>query len=318
MRPQMTKKLFLFSILTVATFDVAHADPMGMTFLDGTVRLRGSYGLMTLGADEIVKPGTWNLSHLYWRSNNVQLAKGALEVDVTPTWTAILKGSIGFGGNHHMEDLDWIPPYTLEPGGPKWSHQSLHKKTELDKYFTVDAALRYNMVEDPISSLGILGGAKYTNVKWTAYGGTYIYSEAGFRDKTGTFPDVAVGSYEQKMPVAYLGAEGTYKMDNWSFGGFGTAGIAIAPTSIDYHYLRTTKFEDKFVIAPELTLGLSAEYRILNQLSFYTDATSSWLFQLKGDTKSTNWTTGAVETYDEPAGLGAYAASISAGIKGSF
>ena len=314
----MPKKIFFASILFLAFCDVAVADPMEMSFLDGTVRLRGSYGLMAVGADEIVKPLNWELSHLYWRSTNVQIVSGALEVDITPTWTAILKGSIGFGGTHHMEDYDWIPPYFTDLGLGGWSDKSVHDKTEMDKYFSVDGALRYNMVDDPIGSFGFLGGAKYTNVKWTAYGGTYTYSVGGFRNTSGTFADIAVGSYEQKMPVAYLGAEGTYRVDNWSFGGSGTAGVAIRPSSVDYHYLRTTKFEDQFSLAPEVTTSLSAEYRILGHISFYTDAKGSWLFQSKGDTKTTNWTTQATQSYYDLAGMGAYSASFSVGLKGSF
>ena len=314
----MFKKVFIASLLALPSWDVAHADPMEMSFMDGTVRLRGSYGLMAVGADEIVKPLDWELSHLYWRSTNVQIASAALEVDITPTWTAILKGSIGFGGTHHMEDYDWIPPYFTDLGIGGYSDKSVHDKTEMDKYFSVDGALRYNMVDDPIGSFGFLGGAKYTNVKWTAYGGSYLYSVGGVRNTAGSFADIAVGSYEQKLPVVYLGAEGTYRAGDWSFGGSGTAGVGIRPSSVDYHFLRTTKFEDQFSLAPEVSAALSAEYRIINHISFYTDAKGSWLFQSKGDTKATNWSTGASQTYYDLAGMGAYSASVSVGLKGSF
>lgn len=49
--------------------------------------------------------------------------------------------------------------------------------------------------------INLHGGFKYTNMKWKAYGGSYIYSGDGFgfREDRGKFPDgEPVIDYEQR------------------------------------------------------------------------------------------------------------------------
>lgn len=307
----------IFSLYLASTA-LAMADPLNASYADGSVRLRGSYGLMSVGADEIVHYNNYQVSHLFWRSSNVQVLSGALEVDVTPEWTGILKGSFGMGGTHQIEDMDWLAPYAIDTTQDGWSDRSVHPNTTLDEYFEAEAALRYNVIDDSINTLGFLAGGKYTQVQWTAYGGTYSYSNNGFRDTNGSFADIPVGAYKQTMPVAYLGATGGYKAGAWSFNGTGTAGLAINPGSVDHHYLRTTLFEDKFQVAPAVSASLSAEYQLLNQISIYGDAKADWLFQTSGDTTATNWKTGAISSYPTTAAMGYYAGTVSLGLKGRF
>lgn len=83
-----------------------------------------------------------------------------------------------------MEDYDWASgDYAFD----NWTDQSIHPGADLDRYINLDAAIGKNFAMDENITINLHGRFKYTNVKWTAHGGSYIYSKLGFRDDFGKF-----------------------------------------------------------------------------------------------------------------------------------
>src|SRR3546814_9973093 len=81
-----------------------------------------------------------------------------------------------------MEDYDWFQP------GNDWTDRSRHFDTDLDHYLMIDIAGRFDRLRWEDGRLGLLGGVRYTDVQWTAYGGDFVYTATTFRDTVGSFP----------------------------------------------------------------------------------------------------------------------------------
>ncbi|MBX8819108.1 omptin family outer membrane protease, partial [Ochrobactrum sp. MR31] len=88
-----------------------------------------------------------------------------------------------------MKDYDWLMDPPAGYGSDAWSHRSIHPDTQLNRYITADLALGHNFYVNETALLNLHGGFKYTNVKWDAYGGSYIYSRNEFRDDVGDLSD---------------------------------------------------------------------------------------------------------------------------------
>ncbi|RWK69722.1 MAG: omptin family outer membrane protease [Mesorhizobium sp.] len=71
-----------------------------------------------------------------------------------------------------MEELDHLSQRRI--AGQDWSDQSIHPDTRLDRYINLDMAAGPDFVINDATVINLHGGFKYTNMKWKAYGGSYI------------------------------------------------------------------------------------------------------------------------------------------------
>ncbi len=250
----------------IALGSIAHAasaaDATLYTNSDKSFSLSGGIGLMNLDAGEFVYDNDYTVSRLDWKSRGVVLF--TLNGDVELPHDLLLKASVstGINGNGNMEDYDWIYPDNDGPNGPDdWTHRSIHPDTSLDHYWSgsIELSRKVYATEDTDISLG--GGFKYTDVKWTGSGGTYIYTEDSFRDDSGSFPDGQnVISYRQQIPVFYASAGLTHDIGNWTLGAGLKGGLALGIRGTDDHWLRDLRFYDTMRAAPMLGADLSASY----------------------------------------------------------
>ncbi|RVN32209.1 omptin family outer membrane protease [Sinorhizobium meliloti] len=78
-------------------------------------------------------------------------------------------------------------------------------------------------------------GRRHTDVKWTAYGGSGIYSnEEGFRKGQWKAPDWERGvSYRQKIPVGFLSLSGEHVLGDLTISGAIQSGLSFGIKSMD-------------------------------------------------------------------------------------
>ena len=174
--------------------------------INDDVSLSVGAGYSFIKGDEIVYDGDDRISHLIWESKSPTVT-GGLDVEFASGWTLRAGGAVAVRGDSHMEDYDWLEPFRTSFDFEDWTHQSVHPDTRLHHYFTGDLAVGKD-IRLGAATLNLHGGIKYTSVHWTAYGGTYTYSVAGFRDQSGGFPDGERGiSFQQRYPGVFLGAD---------------------------------------------------------------------------------------------------------------
>jgi len=288
---------------------------------DATIRLSGSIGLANLWADELVfDENGKRLSRLIWESNAVKIVTGTLDVELPKEWQLRLTAAVGFDGNGHMRDYDWIPPFA-EPGSgmDAWSDRSIHPDTRLDHYFRIEGEIGRALYDLGTSSFGLGGGLRYTDVKWSAYGGTYAYSADSFRDSRGAFRNGEPGiSYRQQLPVPYAAVNGSQRLGDWIFTSALQGGFTLGARGVDDHWQRSLNFVDRFEATPVVAANIEAGYSLTAQTLFYVGAAFEKMFEANADSSATYVPTGEQETYDGGGGGAFRSMSVSVGVKGRF
>ncbi|CCV11487.1 omptin family outer membrane protease [Mesorhizobium sp. STM 4661] len=279
-------------------------------------------GVIDIEANELVYRGPGSgtkQSHLIWESTSPVIS-AEMTARSEAGWTAKLSGQIAFSGDSYMEDYDWKPKFSANDSWNDWSDRSRFSETDLDHFYSATVALGHDFQVSDQLLINVNGGFKYTSVKWTAYGGSYVSSYQGFRDSVGDWPGGAkVISYQQKLPVAFAGIDATYVQDRWNFGFALKGGMTFSVGATDHHWLRDLRFEQDFESAPVLMVGGSVGYQYNERTSFFVSGSYEKMFTARGDSNYYDIATGA-ETgghYDSFGGDFA-AATVMVGIKTSF
>jgi outer membrane protease len=277
----------------------------------------GGVGYAFLEGDELVYDEVGNrISHLIWETDAPVLT-AKFKGNFKGNWTISGGATIGFSGDSHMEDYDWLAG---DYASDNWTHRSIHPDTDLDRYLNLDIAAGYDFVLNEVATINLHGGFKYTNVKWSAYGGSYVYSVDGFRDSVGNFPDGERGiTFEQRYPGLFLGAEASAKSGAWTFTGLLRGGFTINASDTDHHWMRDLRFEEEYDAIPFISLGAQVDYAVTERASIFLAGDYDHYFDKKGDTTLYDISTGAEgPTYQDGAGMEFSAFAISAGFKLNF
>lgn len=285
---------------------------------DKGITLLGGIGYTWLKGNEVVYDDNANrISQLIWKTQAPVATLGAKAV-FADVWTASANAVIGFSGRSNMKDYDWLQPHWSGWGDDDWTHRSIHPDTKLDRYINLDVALGRNFAVNETTTVNLHGGFKYTNVKWTAYGGSFIYSKNGFRDNVGTFPDGERGiTFEQRYPTLFVGAEATTQIDDWTLSGLLRGGFTVDASDTDHHWMRKLRFEDEYETVPFVSVGGSASYQWSERTSLFLAGNFDKYFRTSGDT--TEYKKGVLNAkYKDGAGMDFVSATVSVGAKISF
>lgn len=285
---------------------------------DETVRVDASIGAAYIEGNEKVMFGDYTVSHLIWQTK-APLLRGSVDFDVGGGLSVRAEGSVAAFGSSYMEDYDWL-------GGDdtfdNWTHRSQHPDTNLDHYFTGAASVGYDLVNDETATVRAHAGFKYTDVQWTAYGGTYVYSSdgGGFRDLSGSFPDGEPGvTYRQQFPELFVGFDGEERYGNIRLGGLLRGGVTFLSTATDDHWMRIPprRFVDTLYIAPTFTAGADVGFALSPNVEFTIAARYDHIFEQRGDTKI--YDNGNLTASNPDTAAGALrSAEVTAGLHGSF
>jgi outer membrane protease len=317
----MVGKQALFLGAFCLSSSAAFADNMNTVAFD-SFRLTGGFGLRNIYSNEFVynSPSGSRLSQLIWDSKGIKTFDLGIEAEVRQGWTVKANFQTGLGGNGHMIDYDWISPFNAGLGDDQWSDRSLHPDTRLDHLLEAGIEVGKDVFHKGDTNLNLGAGFKYTDVQWTAWGGSFIYSNGGARNDVGNFgATTKVITYRQKLPVIYAGINAKSEFEQWTIGGSLRGGVTVGAEDQDDHWARNLRFIDTFPSAPVLSLSVSLDYEFAPQFSFYTNASFDKIFRVKGDTTTID-TTGATATSvtKNTAGTDYESASIFIGLKAKF
>ena len=291
-------------------------DPRQISQADDTIRLRGGIGMLFLYGDEYVFNGDSTLSHLKWDSR-MPVLRGSVDLDVGHGVSVRAEGSVAGLGSSYMEDYDWMIPTN---NFDDWTHRSQHPDTQVDHYFTGALSLGYELARQPDAVVRLHGGLKYTDVQWSAQGGSYIYSVNGFRDTVGSIPDgVPAITYRQQLPELFLGFDGDQRYGNIRLGGLLRGGVTFLGRAHDDHWLRDLRIEDSFLIAPAISVGADMGLALGRNAELFIAARYDQAFQMRGRAVYTDTVSNQVLiAEDDIAGAGLRGIEVSAGLTGKF
>lgn len=286
---------------------------------DPVFTVTGGLGVIDLRATEYVYDNGDKLSQLNWHSRHALLYTLGIEGAFAPDWTLSTQLRLGAEGDGHMVDYDWIDPYARDGSMSGWSDRSISPDTRLDHYVDLSLEAKRRLAASGDLAISAFGGLRYTDVKWTAYGGGYVYSEDGFRNSIGHFPEGERGiSYRQKIPAPYLGLESKAEFGCWSLDARAGLGLTFGIKDTDDHWMRDLRFFDSMDPAPVAMLGLSARYVINDRLALTLAGDVENVVRRRGDMEVVDTKTG--ESGMEPNGAGASfrSLSVSIGLQGRF
>lgn len=308
----MTRAKVGLILLSICVPAAAHAGDALMTSADGTVVFRGSYGITAIEANELVYQGKRKLSQLIWQSSAVSTFTGDVTVDLDRFFLRAT-GTIGTGGDGRMRDYDWTA------GTSAWSDRSIHPDTRLDHYFVGSIEAGRTVLAYDGTTIGLGAGVKYTDVKWTGWGGSYVYSVSGFRDSRGKFPDDEKGiSYQQQWPVPFLGVNVAHSDGPWTFAGAFQGGVAIDGKGTDDHWMRDLRFIDHVDTTPAVMVSASAEYAFRPDTAFFVSGAFDRIFRGRADTDMIDKVTGGRYQFPDGAGADYMSMTVSVGLRGRF
>ena len=316
MKPLRIKAAAL-SCLVLAAPSLAAADDNLFASPDGAFAISGGIGLANIKAGEFVYLGSHKLSQLDWESKGVTLYTLGLDAQIDKSWSVKGSFNVGTGGDGHMVDYDWLSSMYDD-----WSERSIHPDTQLDHYFSGSVEIDREVFKNETTSFDIGAGFRYTDVKWTAYGGSFIYSsgDPAFRDLSGNFPDGEKGiSYQQKIPVGFLSVSGEHNVGKFTISGGLQGGLSFRIDDIDDHWMRSLRFYDTMNMAPTIGANVAVNYELTSMASLYVSGSFERVFHARGDMEFYDTTTGSkVGSQEDGAGADFQAMSISFGLRGKF
>jgi outer membrane protease len=315
------------ALAAVCTASTALAQDFDMTLAEGGVTFSGSVGIIGLEAKEWVFAGpgsTDHLSLLIWQSMAPVLTTG-LDVTLPDGWTIIGSAQIAKGGDSYMEDYDWYGPDFIDYEDGNWTHRSQSDDTNLDWYFNGSVALGKDLAVSDQVTVNLRGGFKYTDVQWTAVGGSYVYSDQtidnpgnNFRAYSGALPDGPGITYRQQLPALFAGLDTEIVHDAWTFGFGAQVGVIFHGVATDDHWLLVPprRFIDSLDIAPTAALSASVEYAVTDQVNVSLAGTVDKVFLARGDSQYDDGVlTGSCTNC---IGAELISGTVTAGIKGTF
>ncbi|MBX9455588.1 MAG: omptin family outer membrane protease [Rhizobium sp.] len=308
----MLRRLAILSLIISGLPTIAPAAEMLQTSADGTVTFRGSYGITAIEANELVYAGKSKLSQLIWRSTAVSTFTGELTAEVGQFYLRAT-GTLGTGGDGHMRDYDWLVE------SRPWSDRSIHPDTRLDHYFAGSIEAGREILSHGNTSIALGGGARYTDVKWTAWGGSYVYSSSDFRDARGKFPgDEKAISYRQQWPVPFLAANVVHSDGPWTFSSAFQGGVALQGRGTDDHWMRALRFIDHVEATPALMISGAAEYEIRPDTAIFVSGAFDRIFRGRADTTMIDRMSDDKSRFKDGAGADYMSMTLSLGLRGKF
>ncbi len=294
----------------------------------GGITFWGGAGIAYIEANEYVYAGSGSsdvMSQLIWQSTAPVLS-GGFDVALPEGWTAKGTMQVALAGDSYMEDYDWFGPDFVSYDADDWTHRSQHTDTNLDWYFNGSLLVGHDFALGEGVKVNLNGGFKYTDVQWTAFGGTYVYSgmegdlPGNYHGYVGSFPDGEKGiTYRQSFPALVAGADFEAELDALTLSAGVQGGFTVYGTGDDHHWMRDLNFIDTLESAPLVAAHAAAEVEVIEGMTIFAQGTIEKVFTARGDTDTYDIPTDDyIESYSDAAGGDLFAASLSLGLKGTF
>ena len=238
-----------------------------------SITMGASVSRVTGKATEYVfaNDGAYTLSRLDWQIKDVKMLNASLGVRLTP-WVAFqLTGGTILSGESEMDDYDWLAK------GKDWTHWSNSPQTSVTDANRIDVSGNLSLFRHPNFSLDAIGGVRWNQWTFKAYGGQYIYTSdptdpTKFRDLTGDFGDVPGIEYKQNLITPYLGLQLNLMFERFDL----MASVAASPFSsannYDQHLMRGLQFHDSFHNGNYVDYKVGGAWRYSDKLSI----TGNW------------------------------------------
>ena len=269
-------------------------------------------------ADEIVYNGAKKLSHLEWDIKNLKMLSLGFNSQFSDGFGARIKFSNAINnGDGKMVDYDWIGKnYDGNKNHANWTHRSI-SDVKIQKAQQFDIAGSYNLYKDEFKfNLGY----KNDRFKWRDYGGSFVYSDGGFRNYVGNFNGERGITYEQTFETPYIGLEYQKELfDKEIYGNiFGNYSNLVYAHDTDIHHLTNYKFDEYFKNGEYYNWGANIFSKVKENLYLGVGYEYVYYPENRGYTIMQDLATGESYKYENSAGIINKFSKISLNLKYNF
>lgn len=216
------------------------------------------------------------VSQLNWNAHNTPILRTMLE------WRVIPELSLGLAGwstvakrGGVMDDYDWE-----DENQKGWTSKSHHPRSQLNRANQFDLSVKYWLLSNEDTRIGIVSGYQQTRYRFNAYGGQYNYDNG---QNIGTLPDSLLGiSYRQTFKTPYIGLLASYRYQRWEVGGEVKYSAWGRASDVDEHYLTDTTFWASVNKQKFAALSVNAGYYLTDHAKVYFEGTWGATFNQKG------------------------------------
>jgi outer membrane protease len=318
----MSFKCLVLGLATGLVFGCsAHAAEVMVYDDGGKFDLSAGVGLMTaMGKEYVYNEDGSKLSELNWNLQSATTLNFGANFKAGPRVSLYGNATLGLNGNNYMDDYDWLQADLGLPPGPDYTDHSWHDDTQLDHYFSFDGGAKFKVMDTQNLDVSVLGGARYTDVKWTAYGGCYLYSNVSLYDSSGCFPDGERGiSYQMMLPAVYGGLGLDHSGERFKMNVDFLAGMSFNASDRDNHWMRDLLFLDYGKSEPYVGIHGKMSYSMSPTIDLFLKGEWDRYFKMKGPTDEIDTITGDLTRYEgDAAGLSFYSINVSTGITVQF
>ena len=269
-------------------------------------------------ADEIVYNGAKKLSHLEWDIKNLKMLSLGFNSQFLDGFGARIKFSNAINnGDGKMVDYDWIGKnYDGNKNHANWTDRSI-SDVKIQKAQQFDIAGSYNLYKDEFKfNLGY----KNDRFKWRDYGGSFVYSDGGFRNYVGNFNGERGITYEQTFETPYIGLEYQKELfDKEIYGNiFGNYSNLVYAHDTDIHHLTNYKFDEYFKNGKYYNWGANIFSKVKENLYLGVGYEYVYYPENRGYTIMQDLATGESYKYENSAGIINKFSKISLNLKYNF
>ena len=175
-----------------------------------SLSIKGSFLAVGGEAREFVYAGSaqrdvsagYKVSKLIWDIDSLAMAGGTVSARFGERFRINVGAWFGLNeGDGGMKDYDW-----LDPSRSEWTHFS-ESNADIEAAYSIDLNASLELFDVGPFQVSGLVGYKHDFWEWSAFGGTYIYSEYSLRDDVGTLPDDVGIEYQQTFDIPYCGIQ---------------------------------------------------------------------------------------------------------------
>ena len=258
--------------------------------------IRAQTSELTGSATEIVYDSSLSdglLSELTWDIDELRMA--GLGFSMQNEWVAIHTDvwyKTGYGDGM-MDDYDWVV------AGPDWSDWSHHDDTKITEasIYDINAELLIPKLSGAKFALSGFLGYKRERFKWQARGGSYIYSNMGWRNDVGNFNASSLGiSYRQTISTPYLGLGLRAKLWKLEVAGRVIASRWARLRAEDNHHARTMYTVANMRRGDMLSYDATGTFNFTNNFGLEVGYVYT-KYDTMRSSSDYHWSNGAVSTY---------------------
>ncbi|MBT3294902.1 MAG: omptin family outer membrane protease [Verrucomicrobia bacterium] len=252
-------------------------------------------------------PADYQVSELIWDITSLAMAGGTVSAQFgerfrinAGAWFGLNEGSGG------MEDYDW-----LDSSISDWTHYS-ESDVDIEAAYSIDVNASLELFDLGIFTCSGIIGYKHDFWEWSDYGGSYIYSSAGFRDDRGSFGGENGIDYEQTFDIPYFGVQLATSGSSVRASAYLLYSPFVIAEDKDHHIFRNLYFREEFEGGDFLAFGGDVSID-LTETFFISGAIDAQVIpEFTGDLYSKEGLGGAESMSPDGAGIENVVAAFSA------